>query len=163
MSRNPLKSPLMGLALAGLTALPASALDHNQAGQWFQKVDADANGAISLREFLKKRGEQFATLDFDKNGTVTMTEYANAETSVRRFLDLDRDGNSEVGFDEYLAPSRTRFQHMDDNADGKISVTEIDLFRERMRAQYRMRKRHADLRPPSRLRFTKLARLDDKK
>jgi len=159
MNRNPLKLPLIGLALAGLTALPAHAIDQNKASRWFQKIDADANGAISLREFLKKRGEQFAILDFDKNGSVTMGEYANADAAAHRFLNLDKDGNSEVGFEEYLMPSRTRFEQMDDNADGNISHSEMDLFRARMRAKYAMRKRHADQRPPSSLRFTKLARL----
>lgn len=159
MSRKSIKSPLIGLALAGLTALPAQAIDHSQASRWFQKIDADANGAISLREFLKKRGEQFAILDFDKNGSVSMDEYSNADAAAHRFLNLDRDGNSEVGFEEYLIPSRARFGQMDDNADGNISGSEMDLFRTRMRAKYTMRKRHADLRPPSTLRFTKLASL----
>ncbi len=163
MDPKRMKSPLVGLALAGLTALPAHAIDQNKASRWFQKIDADANGAISLREFLKKRGEQFAIVDFDKNGSVTMDEYAKAEVTSHRFLNLDQDGNSVLGLEEFLSPSRTRFKQLDNNADGSLTTSEIEMFRKRMRASYAMRKRHADMRPPSTLRFTKLASLEHKK
>lgn len=161
MTTRTIKSPLIGLALAGLTILPAGAAEQQRTNRWFQKIDMDANGAISLREFLKKRGQQFAKLDFNKNGSVTQAEYSNSDVSMRRFSDLDLNGDNEVKFDEYLFPSRKRFHHLDEDGDSSISEDELDLFREKMRAQYSARKRHVDLRPPSTLRFAKLSRLDN--
>jgi Ca2+-binding EF-hand superfamily protein len=163
MAYKHMKSPLIGLALAGLTALPANAssVEPGKTSRWFQEIDADANGTITLQEFLQKRGEQFVRLDANANKSVTMNEYANARTSIRRFLDLDANGDSEVTLDEFLIPSRTRFRHFDANGDGKVSRTEIDLFRERMRAQYEMRKRHAATQSPSGFRLAKLASLQD--
>lgn len=162
MSRRYTKSPLIGLALAGLTALPAGAnpSDTNKNSRWFQTIDQDANGAISLQEFLQKRGEQFVKLDANKNGAVSIEEHTKAKTSVRRFLDLDLNGDSVIKYQEFLTPSRTRFNRLDNNNDGKIVQSEIDIFRTRMRAKHEQRKRHAQNTPPSAFRLTKLARLN---
>ncbi|NQV99136.1 MAG: hypothetical protein HQ483_05535 [Rhodospirillales bacterium] len=163
MAQKTRRLPLIGLALAGLATLPANAgtVEPDKSSRWFQEIDADANGAISLREFLEKRGQQFTKLDANGDKSVSMKEYANAQSSIRRFLDLDGNGDSRVSLDEYLIPSRTRFKHFDDDADGKISRSEIDLFRERMRAQYEMRKRHAANQPASRFRLARLSGLNN--
>lgn len=162
MTRRKPKSPLLCLAIAGIAAWPASsgAVEQNRTSRWFQTVDQNANGAISLQEFLQKRGEQFVKLDTNRNGTVSIEEYTGAKTSIRRFLDLDINGDSSVDLHEYLVPSRTRFRQMDDNRDGLISENEIDIFRQRMRAKHEQRKRHAENRPASTFRLTKLARLN---
>lgn len=160
MSRKYKKSPFVGLALAGLSALPASSADITQGSRWFQELDQNANGAISLQEFLQKRGEQFINLDANKNGAVSIKEHTIALTTVRRFLDLDINGDGEVMRDEFSIPAKTRFRRLDANNDGEISQPEIDVFRKRMRAKHEERKRHAQNTPPSSFRLTKLARLN---
>ncbi len=157
------KTSLLGLAIAGLTVLPAGAAEENRASRWFQKVDADANGAITLREFLKKRGQQFTRLDLNRDGSLSPTEYTITESSARWFSKLDLNHDGGIRFDEYLSPSRLRFQQLDDNRDGRISENDLDRFRKKMRDQYAQRKRHAAYSAPSSFRLTKLARLDDKK
>jgi len=43
-------------------------------GRWFDRVDANHDGAIDLREFLADAARQFAAMDLDKDGVITPAE-----------------------------------------------------------------------------------------
>ncbi len=85
----------------------------------FKKLDADANGSLSLQEFKAKRmqdesrdarfDEQFKVLDADANDVLSLEEFVSKkemskeERLQRNFAKMDRDANGTIDFTEYEA------------------------------------------------------------
>ena len=81
----------------------------------FKKLDANANGSLSLEEFknsprLKNADEEkinkhFKKLDTNGNGSLTLEEFTSKkeDSLKKRFESIDTDGNGNIDFSEYKA------------------------------------------------------------
>lgn len=96
MISKTLKFGLFVVALCSITFINAQERDGKRKPnpeRIFKKLDADANGSISLEEFKAKRlkGEnkaeqiekRFAKMDADENGEVDMAEFKIALTRMK--------------------------------------------------------------------------------
>jgi Ca2+-binding EF-hand superfamily protein len=86
----------------------------------FKKLDVDANGSVSLGEFIKAKhmedasreamiNKQFNALDTNTNGELTLEEFilkeemSKEELMQQRFQNLDSDGNGSIDYIEFKA------------------------------------------------------------
>lgn len=77
----------------------------------FEKLDADANGAVNLAEFIERtpRGEEqvlkniFKVMDQDANDELSLEELQNAKNqrSAMMFAKLDKNGDGQVSEQEF--------------------------------------------------------------
>lgn len=89
-----------------------------------KEMDADKDGAVSLDEFLGRRGNGFARLDLNGDGVVDSTDMAarakqNVDYRTRRFLktfDADKDG--KVTREEFTQRAKDRFATRNLGANG---------------------------------------------
>ncbi|MFC0606027.1 EF-hand domain-containing protein [Winogradskyella pulchriflava] len=97
----------------------------------FKKLDADANGSLSLEEFKAKRSRK-----------------GDTEAADAHFKALDKDANGALSLEEFKTrtkPSKEerlkqRFEKMDANADGSIDFSEYEAFFEKSEKQRKERK-----------------------
>ncbi len=112
----------------------ASALQNADRSSAFSRLDADANGSVSLHE-LKKfypgvTEDRFSALDTSGDGVLDRREAMKAAertaTNLRdRFRDADANGDGQVTYEELRSSnpgvSAARFKQMDRNRDGVLS------------------------------------------
>jgi Ca2+-binding EF-hand superfamily protein len=103
------------------------------AQKYFDKLDANHDGVVTLDEYVAAAQAEFKVLDTAGNGQVTAAEIAAspkvqhranhlAERMVRR---LDTNGDGVVSQEEYLADAQKQFARMDKNGDGFIDAEEM--------------------------------------
>jgi len=100
-------------------------------GERLKDMDADKDGAITLEEFLGRRGPTFARFDKNNDGIIDAAEFqAGAKESadywIKRFsrrFDADRDG--KVSKEEFAKARRERFAMRDLNDDGRIGLEDM--------------------------------------
>lgn len=120
-----------GASAIVLIAGIAIAQSGGHGGPRFQRVDADGDGRISEAESEAFRAERFRKLDADGDGFVTKEEMPGRmahKQSARHeghFGKLDADGNGTVEKSEYDAMADRRFERMDENKDGVLTLDEL--------------------------------------
>ena len=111
---------------------------------FFDRVDLDQNGRISLSELKAFQDIRVSAIDINGDGFVTKTEFVSGRTfpadrinhdawlqkrkAIFKKLDLDRDGR--VCPDERKASSAKAFFLYDRNGDGGLSLSELQTFHE---------------------------------
>ncbi|GMV94571.1 MAG: hypothetical protein AMXMBFR82_43490 [Candidatus Hydrogenedentota bacterium] len=103
----------------------------------FSRIDADANGSVSLHELQKVyprvTEDRFSALDTSGDGVLDRREAMKAAertaTDVReRFRHADANGDGQVTYEELRSSnpgvSAARFKQMDRNRDGVLSPTD---------------------------------------
>ena len=58
----------------------------------FEKKDTNADGTISLQEFIDYKVKRFSRMDANKDGTVTKTEAEAYATEKFKIIDTDKNG-----------------------------------------------------------------------
>ena len=129
-------------ASAAILAAPAVALAQRAP----PPADATARGARHLdpAEREARRHAAFDRLDADHNGTLTFAEFSASHRRVRasdaappgerpfrsrgigarRGSALDADGDGTVTREEYMAAMQARFERLDADHDGRLSLDE---------------------------------------
>ncbi len=100
-------------------------------GERLKDMDADKDGAITLDEFLARRGPTFARFDKNNDGIIDAAEFQaaakeSADYWIKRFIkrfDADRDG--KVSKEEFAKARRERFAMRDLNDDGRIGLEDM--------------------------------------
>jgi hypothetical protein len=111
------------LTVAGLiaaTPAAARAKRSNSAAQF----DADNDGTVDLAEAKKAAGDLFDRLDADKEGTLSLKELGG-RVSRKDLSAADPDHDSTLTKDEYLAVVEQRFKAADPDNDGTLSASEL--------------------------------------
>ena len=91
----------------------------------FQELDEDGNGYVDRSEFLRRKIRLMNAHDTDDDDYITADETRITETEFNK-ADVDGDGRLS-GF-EWIDARFTDFDAVDENADGKLTVQEIDAF-----------------------------------
>lgn len=84
------------------------------------RLDANKDGAVTLDEFLTRRGDRFAKLDKNGDGIITPDEIAAAlkerfdVRDKRMMTRLDVNGDGKISKDEFEHPQRVRFSERED-------------------------------------------------
>jgi hypothetical protein len=122
----------LGIALgSGLAVAGGHRGHHGQHGMMaFEQMDANQDGMVSKAEAEAWRANRQIGLDADGNGVISFEESrahrrAMAEVRAReRFQRLDTDGDGQVSLTEFNARGTAMFDRFDKNADGVISADE---------------------------------------
>ncbi len=140
---------LMCLALACL-ALPATSCAQSGAGQFLERADRDADGAIALAEWSANGSERFIRLDGNGDGVLDPAETAAARDGMRQrrgqrrpaggmegqlLSRADADGDGGLSKAEYAAAMTSLFGRLDTDGDGRITRGELQAIRQRSGGQ----------------------------
>jgi Ca2+-binding EF-hand superfamily protein len=118
-----------------LFALPAVAETGNRGDQMFQRLDADADGQVTIAEVSARKTEMFQTADANADGQLDADERAAMREAVRQRIaadgvpgDADGDGNLSLAEFTGVHPL---FDRADADGDGAVTRAEFDAIRGR--------------------------------
>ena len=119
----------------------------DRVGTYFNKLDTNSDGKISLEEFLNpppkkvKTEDDFNRIDKNGDGFITSEEFANkmekkgwkgdCDKAGKYFEKLDVNSDGQVSFEEFEnSPLKKRnpeevFKRLDENGDGYITSEEF--------------------------------------
>ena len=115
LTKAPAPAALLVASLLAAASLPAPAAQAQD--DWFARVDTDADGRVSLDEFLAKMSWAFSQRDLDGDGVLQPSEQHVADAKpitladhrarfARQFGRQDVDGDGFLSRRELLAPPR---------------------------------------------------------
>jgi hypothetical protein len=121
-----------GLALV---ALPAFA--NTDASSKLKKLDTNADGRVSRSEFIAGKQDKIQRADTNRDGVVSADEAADIKSEknsvwsrgdkpVSHANKADANNDGQVTQAEASAAAEASFDKMDANADGFLSVTELE-------------------------------------
>jgi hypothetical protein len=120
--------------------------------RWFDRVDANRHGTLTLDEFLADARRQFAAMDLDRDGLLNPAELARYRATytgappAADTADTRRDGRgsadiivggpdpvmaadvtlrNQVSLAEFLAHAERIFAGLDANRDGRLAKAEV--------------------------------------
>ena len=137
---------LITLGLGGVTYAAMAQQNRGAPPPNIEKMDTNADGAISKDEIDANRAERFYEADVNGDNLVSPEEFATfseaererrmQERQERRFSRLDSDGDGLITAEEHAAAADERvdrmFARMDTDSDGVISEAEREAAREMM-------------------------------
>ena len=124
MIRNP-KSYAVVFAIILTAFLSPASHAGSPAPAWFALLDMDASGAITLVELHRARWKRFARRDVDQDGYLDRAEIAASSTWLKHFGWYDDSRDNRISIAEFEAKGRERFVIMDLNADGRVTLKEL--------------------------------------
>jgi Ca2+-binding EF-hand superfamily protein len=130
----------LGLYCGMLLAISAIAGERPQSA-WFDALDYNNDGGISLNELKAARNEKFYLLDINRDKVITPNEVVGSKTWNKRFIRLDTDANGFVNLAEFETMAANVFSFFDKNADGQITSYEALKFQHQAMQQNSIRKK----------------------
>lgn len=107
------------------------------AQHYFDRLDADHDGKVTLNEYLADASAHFKRLDANNDGKLDANEIATSQETVRRdqhmakmmirHMGAGEDGT--VSLDQFLDSAPQHFAKMDKNGDGYLSADELTWHR----------------------------------
>ncbi|GAB3726499.1 hypothetical protein GCM10028862_01860 [Luteimonas pelagia] len=128
---TPIRRPAVLAAIAATGLLAAGLLvaaPGGKGGQFFDKLDANGDGAVSRQEAAAMKAAHLAELDANNDGFVEYDEMKAAREARARahFTERhDANGDGRVSVDEMGMRGEGMFERMDTNKDGSISREEM--------------------------------------
>lgn len=91
---------------------------------WFEMVDIDRDGIVTVDELVAGRAKNFDAMDTNKDGVLTTDDLAGrpALLTMHRILDSDRDG--KVTKEQFIGIAKVRFEALDADKNGVVTAGE---------------------------------------
>lgn len=115
---------------------------------WFQQADRNHDGSITADEMTADADRFFKVLDADGDGEIGPDEITHYEEAMEArsgrygllnipepVVSADADFNRGVSADEFRSAALKRFQLLDVNRTGRLTVPELETIREAAAAQ----------------------------
>jgi Ca2+-binding EF-hand superfamily protein len=121
--------------LAGVPPASAQETDYESAMRWFDGIDNDGDGAITVEEIVRIEGKQARRMDSDGDGRLSLREFnfgipADREDLIarrtRRFGIMDADLDGFVTESESTAFAERVIAEADQNGDGRVTRAEFE-------------------------------------
>ncbi len=113
----------------------------------FEKIDANADGSLTVDEFIGAASKRFDKADLNSDGILSEGELVariarkQAKRRAARLINrLDYNGDGKVTKDEIQNRTRKRFALLDGNDDGKVEKSEMKRHASRSGKARQMRK-----------------------
>lgn len=119
-----------GLAFAGSHAM-AKSMGSNHRMEMLERIDANADGKITMAEITAHRDQLHAEHDKDGNNAISLSEFEGIWLSMMRpmmvdkFQMMDDDGDGQITDAEVDKKMNRMMRRMDKNDDGAISLREM--------------------------------------
>jgi Ca2+-binding EF-hand superfamily protein len=127
-----MRTGLRGLAAVAALGLlwlhPAAAQSRPDAQTWFKRHDRNADGRLDRGEFHQAVVEAFFFRDQDKNGVLAVVELK--EASPESLKAVRRKSDAQITLQEYVNALFKDFEAADGDADGLLSLEEIERYRQ---------------------------------
>ncbi len=88
----------------------------------FKQTDENGDGNVTLIEYAMQGENIFVSMDTDENGTVSLQEFVSWDYGIE---ELAEDMNKTQA---YQGARSVLFNEADENADGELTLGEMDLF-----------------------------------
>lgn len=122
---------LTGLAVAG--PLVAKERHGERGGPRFEKLDANADGFVTVEEMEAVRLARFNERDTDQDGFLSLEELQTG--AMKRFM--SKGGDHQPDADEMADRAQRMLRYLDENGDGKVAFDEMPSHKaERMIARF---------------------------
>lgn len=128
------KTAILAALALGLAFPAVTSAEEMPSHPMFDRVDANADGLISRKEFDAHRKATFSEADADGSGGLNLDELTamhekrraehRAAMRERMFKHVDTDGSGEIGAEEFDAMGDKRFSRMDADSDGSVAPDE---------------------------------------
>ena len=134
----------VGLSSGVLASVALAHGPGHMRGEFFDKVDANKDGKVTLAEAKAAEKERFASVDANKDGRLTKAELEAHHAAMRGnrpekpehrgkhknhgehfFAKLDTNGDGAIDATESAAKAEKMFARMDDNGDGVVTKDEL--------------------------------------
>jgi Ca2+-binding EF-hand superfamily protein len=121
------------LSVGAVAAETATTDAAPRAHRWLTDADSNADGKVTLDEFLAAQQRRFAVLDTQHRGSLDAVDFAAAPGSTKFFNRMaqgvlkheDKDGDGKLSAAEASAAADARFARLDRNNDGVLSAEEL--------------------------------------
>jgi Ca2+-binding EF-hand superfamily protein len=115
------------MGIIGLSGSVAAAESQSRGNHALTKLDTDGDNAVSFVEFQERSAKHWSRIDSDKNGVLTLDEFLNGRPGPKHG---NKKGNprpelSEEQRAKMAERAASRFQEMDNNGDGVVSLAEF--------------------------------------
>lgn len=135
---------LGGLAFAGtkVMAKGMGGMGGSHRMEIIQKIDANADGKITMAEITAHRDQLHAEHDKDGNKAISLSEFEGIWLSMMRpmmvdkFQMMDDDGDGQITNAEVDKKMTWMMHRMDRNEDGAISMKEMSRGHKRFRGHH---------------------------
>jgi Ca2+-binding EF-hand superfamily protein len=141
---------MLALAMPGAQAADTTTAPRHSRTDYFERLDANKDGAVTAQEMVVYRHKRFTEIDANGDGKITKEEFmayspkakpAGAKASdakasdarkAKYFERLDADKNGVVSGEEWDAVATKQFAALDADKDGKVTKEEMTAARERV-------------------------------
>ncbi len=125
---------MIGMSSLSLVSMAALADGSRGQGKFMEFFDSNKDNMVTISELNEASKQRYTKMDADANGVVTMEEFeayiGDRKTQWReqRFAAMDSNSDGQVSKEEYILykqqSAEQRYQEMDANNDGIVSKEE---------------------------------------
>jgi len=125
---------MIGMGMLALVSMAAFADSNRGQSKFMEFFDSNKDNMVTMSELNEASKQRYAKMDADANGVVTMEEFQayigdrKAQWREQRFAAMDSNSDGQISKEEYIRyreqRAEQRYHDMDINNDGVVSKEE---------------------------------------